>query len=301
MESANLLKYLRVSLTTACDKHCWYCFREGILQDKVMMTDLESYEWLIQLLKGYYGLTNVRFTGGEPMMNPLIVNFVAITNKVGISNIGVTTNGYELNSHFVDLCDAGVNSFAIHYTDIDNEDWNITCNLFDLILDKRVRYNAVVTRINYEKILDLIKYFNSKGINLLLLDLLDTNALGYKHSELYFPMEQLGDILSSKGYKKNIQNINCLVYYNNNHSIKLVSRYTQDISKVYCTCGLDMHPVLLTSDFNFRLCNHFGTIEIPANKEIVEKNRMGTIKIIDYVLSELKQCNECHNKIVVCD
>ena len=293
MGLTNLLKYLRVSLTTTCNKQCWYCFREGILEEKSMMTDVDTFEWLIKLIKDEYGLTNIRFTGGEPMLNPYIRDFVYAVKNVNIPNIGITTNGYRIDSYFDELCEAGVNSFAIHYTDIDDDKWSLKNTNVKLIKDNRIRYNVVVTTLNIDNVLQLLEYCNYEGISLLLLDLLDTSLINQAHRDLYYPLQLIGDSLLSKGYRKIIQNVNSIIYVSNSHSIKLVTRYTPDLEHVYCTHNLEMHPVLLTSDFNFRLCNHFGSKEIIVQSKILSKHREATIDSINTVVQELKTCKEC--------
>ena len=301
MESTNLLKYLRVSLTTTCNKQCWYCFREGILEEKSMMTDVATYKWLIELIKNEYALTNIRFTGGEPMLNPLIKDFVHATKSVCIPNIGITTNGYQLDSNFNELCGAGVNSFAVHYTDIDDEEWSLQNTNEKLLKDSRIRYNVVVTTLNINKVTQFLEYCKKEGISLLLLDLLETSFINQPHRNLYYPLQLIGDSLLSKGYQKIIQNVNSVIYVNNSHSIKLVTRYTTDLKRVYCTHKLEMHPILLTSDFNFRLCNHFGSKEINVHSNILSRNREATIDCINTVIQELKDCQECICRTELCD
>lgn len=296
MESINSLKYLRVSLTTLCNKQCWYCFREGIPEEKSMMTDVSTFEWLICLLKTEFGLTNIRFTGGEPMLNPCIKDFVRSAKKVEIPSIGITTNGYQLLSQFNELCQAGSTSFAVHYTDIDNEDWSLDSASNEIINDKRVRYNVVVTNQNMDNVLHFIDFCNEKGVSLLLLDLLDTSLADYPHRELYYPLQDIGEHLVLNGYRKIVQNINCVLYVNDSHSIKLVTRYTPDLKQVYCTHKLGMHPVLLTSDFNFRICNHFGSKEIKTQSMIKNKSKEEVICVINSVIQQLTSCQECGSR-----
>lgn len=296
MGLTNSLKYLRVSLTTTCDKHCWYCFREGILEDKSMMTDVVTFKWLIYLLKNEYGLTNIRFTGGEPLLNPHIKDFIRAARSVDVQSIGITTNGYKLASQFEELCEAGANSFAIHYTDIDDKEWSLTNTPINLIKNNNIRYNVVVTKLNIDNVLQFVDYCKFKGISLLLLDLLDTALISQPHSELYYPLQLIGEKLVLNGYRKIKQNENCVIYVNNSHSIKLVARYTPDLKQVYCTHDLEMHPILLTSDFNFRLCNHFGSQEINVQAAIKKKNKKEVISVINLVIQELKKCRECSSR-----
>lgn len=300
MEQKNLLKYLRVSIITECNKKCWYCFSEGIHEKKEMMVDVDSFSWIVCILKEHFGTTNVRFTGGEPLLNRNLVHLIREAQKIGIRNIGITTNGTDISEEFCALYDAGAKSFAIHITDIDNENWNLKRFVVPNLKRKGIRYNIVVTKRNYERVVEFIKFASERKLDLLLLDLLENkHVTAMQYSLEYFDLGILSEELSASNYDKSIQNENCVVFYNENHNIKLVRRYSKLGGFRYCTQKLDMHPVLLTSDFNFRLCNHFGIKEIETKKIVEQRNEELFIKKIKEVLYELDQCKECSNKFVL--
>lgn len=300
MEQKNLLKYLRVSITTECNKKCWYCFSEGIHEQKEMMVDVTSFSWIVCILKEHFGTINVRFTGGEPLLNRNLVHLIRETQKIGISNIGITTNGTDISKQFDELYEAGAKSFAIHITDIDNDNWNPKRFIIPNLRGEGIRYNIVVTKRNYERVLEFIRFACERKVDLLLLDLLENkNMSTVQHSLEYIDLEILSEKLSAFNYDKSIQNKNCVVFLNKNHNVKLVKRYSQMGGFRYCTQKLDMHPVLLTSDFNFRLCNHFGIKEIETKKLVEQRNEELFIKKIKEVLYELDVCKECSNRFVL--
>lgn len=300
MEQRNLLKYLRVSVITECNRKCWYCFSEGIHEKKEVMLDVDSFSWIIGVLKEHFGTINVRFTGGEPLLNRNLVYLIEETKKVGISNIGITTNGAGLSKEFDALYEAGVKSFAIHITDINNEDWNIERFAKSILKRDGIRYNIVVTKSNYRHVVEFISFANEQKLDLLLLDLLENKHMTAKqHSLEYIDLELLSEELLASSYGKCMQNENCAIFYNENHNVKLVKRYTDLGGPRYCTQRLDMHPVLLTSDFNFRLCNHFGVKEIETRGLIEQRNEEKFIERINEVLYQLEQCKECPHKLVL--
>ncbi len=300
MEQKNLLKHLRVSITTECNKKCWYCFSEGIHEKKEKMSDIHSFGWLMGVLKESFDTVNVRFTGGEPLLNENLVQFVKETKKNGINNIGVTTNGIYLSEKFETLCEAGVNNFAIHITDIDDEKWDIQEFENCILKQNNIRYNVVVTKSNYERVIELLNIAYNQKINLLLLDLLESDYTTKKAYHLeYIDLNILEKTLQLFNYHKYIQNKNSIVFYNENNTVKLVKRYVDRGGERYCTKELDMHPVLLSSDFNFRLCNHFGTKEIHTCELIERRNKKQLIEKINQVLWELKACEECTHKLIL--
>lgn len=300
MEQKNLLKYLRVSIITKCNKNCWYCFSEGIREKKEEMLDVDSFSWILGVLKEHFGTINVRFTGGEPLLNKNLVHLIRQTKKTGISNIGITTNGIGLLKEFDALCEAGAKSFAIHITDIDNKDWDIEKFIIPILKSDSIRYNIVVTKSNYERVIEFIRFASEQKVDLLLLDLLESkNMTDKQHSLEYIDLEWLSEELLASNYSKSLQNENCNIFYNENHNVKLVKRYTNLGGLRYCTQKLDMHPVLLTSDFNFKLCNHFGIKEIETRELVEQRNEEEFIKKINEVLYELMQCSECLNKLVL--
>ena len=91
---------LRVSLTDRCNLRCTYCMpAEGLdwLPKPTLLTD-EEIGRLIVVAVRHLGVTEIRFTGGEPLLRPGLVSIVAqaaaLTPRPQLS---VTTNGLGLS------------------------------------------------------------------------------------------------------------------------------------------------------------------------------------------------------------
>src|SRR6185369_11234837 len=70
---------LRVSLTDRCNLRCTYCMPEqGLawLPKQTLLTDAEIGR-LLAVAVGDLGVTEIRFTGGEPLLRPGLVDIVA--------------------------------------------------------------------------------------------------------------------------------------------------------------------------------------------------------------------------------
>jgi cyclic pyranopterin phosphate synthase len=102
---------LRVSLTDRCNLRCTYCMpAEGL--DWLPSPELLSDDELIRLLRvavADLGVTNVRFTGGEPLLRRGLVDIVAATAALRPRpRISMTTNGIGLARRAEALADAGL-------------------------------------------------------------------------------------------------------------------------------------------------------------------------------------------------
>ncbi|MEC4017734.1 GTP 3',8-cyclase MoaA [Streptomyces sp. H27-D2] len=103
---------LRVSLTDRCNLRCTYCMPEEGLQ-WLAKPDLLSDDEIVRLIRiavTDLGITEVRFTGGEPLLRPGIVGIVercaALEPRPRMS---LTTNGIGLERTAVALREAGLN------------------------------------------------------------------------------------------------------------------------------------------------------------------------------------------------
>ncbi|MFE7115147.1 GTP 3',8-cyclase MoaA [Streptomyces sp. NPDC057654] len=102
---------LRVSLTDRCNLRCTYCMPEEGLQwlaKPDLLTDDEIVR-LISIAVTELGITDVRFTGGEPLLRP---GLVSIVDRVAAleprPKMSLTTNGIGLQRTARALADAGL-------------------------------------------------------------------------------------------------------------------------------------------------------------------------------------------------
>nr|WP_202446949.1 GTP 3',8-cyclase MoaA [Streptomyces sp. SID5468] len=102
---------LRVSLTDRCNLRCTYCMPEEGLQwlaKPDLLTDDEIVR-LVGVAVTRLGVTEVRFTGGEPLLRPGLVDIVARCAALAPRpRISLTTNGIGLARTAEALRDAGL-------------------------------------------------------------------------------------------------------------------------------------------------------------------------------------------------
>ncbi|MBI0382102.1 GTP 3',8-cyclase MoaA [Streptomyces albiflaviniger] len=102
---------LRVSLTDRCNLRCTYCMPEEGLQwlaKPDLLTDDEIVR-LIRIAVTELGVTEVRFTGGEPLLRPGLVGIVERCAELDPRpRMSLTTNGIGLERTARSLRDAGL-------------------------------------------------------------------------------------------------------------------------------------------------------------------------------------------------
>jgi cyclic pyranopterin phosphate synthase len=107
---------LRVSLTDRCNLRCTYCMpAEGLawLPKPELLTDDEVTR-LVAIAVERLGVTEVRFTGGEPLLRPGLRAIVAAAAALRPRpSLSLTTNGIGLDRLAAPLADAGLDRINV--------------------------------------------------------------------------------------------------------------------------------------------------------------------------------------------
>ncbi|BCJ43563.1 GTP 3',8-cyclase [Actinoplanes ianthinogenes] len=113
---------LRVSLTDRCNLRCTYCMpAEGLawMPQPEQLTDAEVVR-LIRIAVERLGVTEVRFTGGEPLIRRGLVGIVTeVARLAPRPRMSVTTNGIGLDRLAVPLRDAGLDRVNVSLDTLD--------------------------------------------------------------------------------------------------------------------------------------------------------------------------------------
>ncbi|MFI6267399.1 GTP 3',8-cyclase MoaA [Micromonospora zamorensis] len=113
---------LRVSLTDKCNLRCTYCMpAEGLpwLAGPELLTDEEIVR-LVRVAVERLGVTEVRFTGGEPLIRPGLVGIVtAVAALRPRPRISLTTNGIGLDRVAPALSAAGLDRVNVSLDTLD--------------------------------------------------------------------------------------------------------------------------------------------------------------------------------------
>lgn len=185
---------LRVSLTDRCSLRCTYCMpADGVpwLPGSSMLTTAE----LIRIARVgvELGITEIRLTGGEPLLRADVVQVVAglagLSGPAGPVELSMTTNGLRLPGLAADLRDAGLTRVNVSLDTVRRDRYEqltrrdrlpqviaglaaATAVGFDPI-----KLNAVVMRgINDDEVVDLARFAMAHGYRLRFIEQMPLDA-----------------------------------------------------------------------------------------------------------------------------
>ena len=165
------VRYLRISLTDACNLRCVYCMPEHMqFRPRHELMSDEEIVFLVNVAASL-GVDKIRLTGGEPTIRPGVVELVRQISAIpGIRDVAMTTNALLLHDLAQPLADAGLNRVNISIDTIDPERFRRITRWGDIEdvwrgIDaseraglRPVKLNCVVTRgFNEEDVIDLAR------------------------------------------------------------------------------------------------------------------------------------------------
>ena len=163
------VRYLRISLTDACNLRCVYCMPEHMqFRPRHELMSDEEIIFLVNVAASL-GVDKIRLTGGEPTIRPGVVELVRqIASIPGIRDVAMTTNALLLDELAQPLAEAGLDRVNISIDTIDPERFRRITRWGDIEDVWRgieaaeraglrpVKLNCVVTRgFNEEDVIDL--------------------------------------------------------------------------------------------------------------------------------------------------
>ncbi|MEO5875671.1 MAG: GTP 3',8-cyclase MoaA [Streptosporangiaceae bacterium] len=183
---------LRVSLTDRCNLRCSYCMPpEGLdwLPKPELLTDDEVIR-LVRIAVERLGVTEVRFTGGEPLLRrglpELVARTVALSPRPEVS---LTTNGIGLVRLAAPLRAAGLDRVNVSLDTLDRATFEKLAHrdrLADVLggLDAAaaagltpVKINAVLMRgVNEQEAVPLLRYCLERGFELRFIEQMPLDA-----------------------------------------------------------------------------------------------------------------------------
>jgi len=192
---------LRVSLTDRCNLRCTYCMpAEGLpwLPTADLLTDGEILR-LIDVGVSRLGITNVRLTGGEPLLRKNLESLVAgIAALRPRPSIALTTNGIGLARRAETLAAAGLDRINISLDTLDPDTFARMARrrrLPDVLAGIRaartaglhpVKINSVLLRgVNEHEAPALLRWAMAEGVQLRFIEQMPLDAQhGWRRSEM---------------------------------------------------------------------------------------------------------------------
>ncbi len=235
--NTDIFRTLRVSLTSKCNLHCIYCFKEGITNDRTGLLKVSDITKTAKYSKTF-GARKVKLTGGEPLLYPKICSLVKSLKKLGLK-VCITTNGVYLDKYFNKLVENGVDEIVVSLDTLNHETFKkMTCGNEDTFLKvlnnlimagqnfHNVWINVVITPLNFNEIPAIIDFCVKNKINAKFLQLFKLDGVNF--SELFVDINKVRRILNERGtfletvndgtrdiYKVGDQTFHCITLYCN--------------------------------------------------------------------------------------
>ena len=202
---------LRISLTEVCNMACTYCVT-SLSDHKRVPDELKTEQMLrlVRMLKDYAGIEKVRLTGGEPLLYPNLITIVSGINEMGITSIGMTTNGQLLARKAKDLAEAGLKNVNFSLDSLDPENFkrmgrvgklHKTLEGIDACLKYglSVKVNMVVMKgENDDEIVKMLEYGVVHGVEIRYLELMGMGPLHKNGDQKLVSMEEILEQISAK-------------------------------------------------------------------------------------------------------
>jgi len=183
---------LRISVTDRCNFSCVYC-KSADPKNYFPHRELLNWEEFLRLSRILVGLgiRKVRVTGGEPLLRPGVVDFIARLRQIdGLEDVAITTNGYLLPEMARDLAAAGSPRVTVSLDSMDPEKFTRmtrTPRSFEKVMAgidaaleaglKPVKVNIVLVRgINDDEIVDFAHLARKRDIILRFIEFMPLDA-----------------------------------------------------------------------------------------------------------------------------
>ncbi len=206
------VRYLRLSLTSACSMRCLYCrpTTMGHDHDPSRMTPVEI-ERLVRHLVEQRNVRKVRLTGGEPTSRPDLLEIIRRLSAIrGLEDLAMTTNGLTLARHANDYRRAGLRRVNISLDSLDP-------NRFERVTGVRgvtrviegidaaqaagllpVKINTVVVRDeNTADLPELILFAADRGLEIRLIELMPMGPLAPQWAGRFVSQQEMRKSLDS--------------------------------------------------------------------------------------------------------
>lgn|SRR3990167_4562149 len=264
---------LRISVTDNCNFRCNYCMPKSQFSDNhrfLSKKEKLTFDEIVRIarLSTHLGVTKLRLTGGEPLLESNIPNLVALLSILpGITDIALTTNGVLLSRFAHALKNAGLNRITISLDALNPALFKQLSGGRDQ-LDKvllgidaaqsaglyPIKINTVVQRhTNYDHVLDILDYFRYRNIEVRLIEFMDVGNCNQWKIKNVVPTAELLDRIQTRWPLNNLAR-QCAhtvaeryAYADGAGTIAFIS----SISKPFCR---DCSRARLSSDGNLYTC-----------------------------------------------
>lgn len=207
------IDHLRLSVTSTCDLRCVYCRPNGSANaqsSRECLTDEQRLEF-VRFLYERYGLSQVRITGGEPLLHRGIIRLLSDLRRcVPHVELAMTTNGRLLYHKGFELFHAGLHRLNVsldslrpkRYREITGADIEGVLNGIQsarVVGFRTLRINTVVLRgINDNEIIDLSIWALARGLEVRFLEAMPIGATAEFNRSAFVSGAEIEAILAKR-------------------------------------------------------------------------------------------------------
>ncbi|MEQ8819176.1 MAG: GTP 3',8-cyclase MoaA [Sumerlaeia bacterium] len=208
-------RYVRVSVTDLCNLSCHYCNpAQGCAATHPHKLTWDDLDFLVDVSVNDLGAEAVRVTGGEPLVRPGIVEWIAGLRRFeGLTNVALTTNGIMLARMGPALKRAGLDRVNVSVDTFDPERFREVTRGgslerclagVDTALDlfRPVKLNAVALKnLTLPEMEGFIRFSDEKEVEVRFIELMPIfDEKDYFHTH-FISIEDLQSAIRARGYE----------------------------------------------------------------------------------------------------
>ncbi|MFV0424073.1 MAG: GTP 3',8-cyclase MoaA [Bacilli bacterium] len=248
------IEYARISLLSNCNLQCKYCFSEEFKSTRLATGDV------YKILRGLKKLNfkKVRFTGGEPLMHPDIIEILEYA-VLNFRDVGITTNGTLLDKYLDKLKVLGLKRINISIDSLNKDEFkNLTKydefdNLLEnILLAKKmgfiVKLNIVLIKELQNNFIKFIKFGKENDIQVRFIELMKIGNNKTFVNDNYISSKDILNDLDVEKLEKKKSDV-CDYYLFDGYEFGIIS----PISNHFCD---RCNRIRITSNYKLRLCLH---------------------------------------------
>lgn len=284
---------LRIVLTTDCNYRCRYCFAEGEIDKEKRVLNIQDIKKIVKIAKEF-GITNIKLTGGEPLLYPYMEELLKYLREISIPYIDLTTNISLLNSKNIEILNRyNVNAVTLSLNTLDVEKFKYLSNFsnYNLVytnllqtLEKfkgKVRINCVVfdEKYNEDDYASIINFCKEHDLGMRLVEPSKVEELPITYTK-----EKFNEIIKKlknkcdKVVKSDCKSVEYL-FWNNWYITVMHSLCDNRL----CDSCIDYMYIRVNSELKLKPCLSRRDTEVPINMNSEQGIREAFIEAINYM------------------
>ena len=289
---------LRIVLTTECNYRCKYCFAEGETNKDKRVLNFDELKKIL-LVSKEFGITNIKLTGGEPLLYPQIEDLLRYIREIEIPYVDLTTNISCLNINNIEMLNKyNVDAITLSLNTLKKEKFLYLSefNNYEVIIKNlntaierfngKIRINCIIfdEKYNTEDYNEIIDFCKERKLGLRLIEPSKVDGL-----EITYKKEKF------KEYINIIKNIADKVILSDCKSVEYIFFGKWYLTVMHSLCDnklcdscTDYMYIRVTSDKKLKPCLSRRDTEIEINTDNKSNIREAFIEAITYIGDGIK-------------